>query len=168
MAQRVAPVPALESRPMTGADGEFAALNKQLRACYVCKLIKTGPQVQLEVQRTCLRTAQGFMTHTLCCFLCVFMVCSSWTVGVRTVAGWLRRLSTATWMSSPLATSAGERSSSTGELPQAVAVAVAASQLGVGGNGVLPSVLMVPRSTTQPQLTAAVAVSCLVCRHVAG
>lgn len=44
MAQRVAPVPALESRPMTGADGEFAALNKQLRACYVCKLIKTGPQ----------------------------------------------------------------------------------------------------------------------------
>lgn len=56
MAQRVAPVPALESRPMTGADGEFAALNKQLRACYVCKLIKTGPQV-LGVQRTLLASA---------------------------------------------------------------------------------------------------------------
>jgi hypothetical protein len=45
MSQRVAPVPALGDRVMTGADGEFAALNKQLRACYVCKLIKTGTQV---------------------------------------------------------------------------------------------------------------------------
>lgn len=42
-----------------------------------------------------------------------------------------------------------------------MAVAVAAFQLGVGGNGVLPSVLMVPRSTAQPHFTAAVAVSCL-------
>jgi len=45
MAGRTAPVPALTDQRMTGADGEFAALNKQLRACYVCKLIKTGTQV---------------------------------------------------------------------------------------------------------------------------
>lgn len=44
--QRTAPVPALEGQRMTGADGDFVALNKQLRACYVCRLIKTGPQVR--------------------------------------------------------------------------------------------------------------------------
>lgn len=74
MAQRVAPVPALESRPMTGADGEFAALNKQLRACYVCKLIKTGPQVQ-GVQR-----GRCWQVPATCDTLCLLLPVCAWCV----------------------------------------------------------------------------------------
>jgi hypothetical protein len=31
---------------LQGRDAEFAALNKQLRACFVCKLIKAHSQVR--------------------------------------------------------------------------------------------------------------------------
>lgn len=53
--QRVAPVPAVVDRVMTGGEGDFAHLNKQLRACYVCKLIKTGPQVGCLHRMVCLQ-----------------------------------------------------------------------------------------------------------------
>jgi hypothetical protein len=46
-AQRAAPVPSLAEpgQPLVGSDADFHHLNKQLRACYGCKLIKTMAQV---------------------------------------------------------------------------------------------------------------------------
>jgi hypothetical protein len=42
--QRMAEVPSL-GRPIKG-DGDFVALNKMLRACFVCRLVKTERQVR--------------------------------------------------------------------------------------------------------------------------
>jgi hypothetical protein len=46
--RRPADVPSLaeKGQVLTGRELEFAALNKQLRACFVCKLIKAQSQVQ--------------------------------------------------------------------------------------------------------------------------
>ena len=41
--QRIAEVPSL-GRPIKG-DNDFVALNKMLRACFVCRLVKTERQV---------------------------------------------------------------------------------------------------------------------------
>jgi len=41
--------------------------------------------------------------------VCTGPACSSWTQAVKTAAGCQKRLSTATWTSSPPATSAGEQ-----------------------------------------------------------
>jgi hypothetical protein len=45
--RRPADVPSLAEKGQTlqGREAEFAMLNKQLRACFVCKLIKATPQV---------------------------------------------------------------------------------------------------------------------------
>jgi hypothetical protein len=52
--RRSAPVPVLEHTGVPGSkDNEFAALNKQLRACYVCKLIKATTQVRSSAYRRC-------------------------------------------------------------------------------------------------------------------
>jgi hypothetical protein len=47
--QHAAEVPSL-GRPIKG-DGDFAALNKLLRACFVCRLVKTERQVRARAAR---------------------------------------------------------------------------------------------------------------------
>eukprot|EP00878_Enallax_costatus_P004335 GHUV01004567.1.p2 GENE.GHUV01004567.1~~GHUV01004567.1.p2 ORF type:complete len:134 (+),score=22.89 GHUV01004567.1:248-649(+) len=44
--RRPAPVPSLAEpgQQLIGRENEFAHLNKQLRACFVCKLVKAYPQ----------------------------------------------------------------------------------------------------------------------------
>jgi hypothetical protein len=77
--RRPADVPSLaeKGQVLTGRELEFAALNKQLRACFVCKLIKAQSQVQSRSEsnhamysrallscRTCTAAAAGtFSTH---------------------------------------------------------------------------------------------------------
>lgn len=46
---RVAEVPSL-GRPIKG-DNDFNKLNKELRACFVCRLVKTERQVRLDCVR---------------------------------------------------------------------------------------------------------------------
>lgn len=45
--KRPAPVPSLAEpgQQLIGRENEFAHLNKQLRACFICKLVKAYPQV---------------------------------------------------------------------------------------------------------------------------
>lgn len=49
--RRPADVPSIaeKGQPLAGREAEFAHLNKHLRACFVCKLIKATAQVRVQL-----------------------------------------------------------------------------------------------------------------------